>query len=214
MRISQIVYKVDNLEKAVKNAQEDGYLVEYGQEKRPYNAFIYFPEGPYIEYMKSTGVPGFVKFFMRLFRCRELAQRFKVWDEASEGPIGIGIEVDSEQIDDIRLFLTNKNIKSFKIPISRVDIHGKNNICYCLFPANTNMPFYVTKYLGEKSRDHYIHKNGVKQVQSVEIRMKSKEYAVVHELFTEFNLWQDLGGVIKEGTKDFDFDIQLNKGDI
>lgn len=49
MRIAQIVYKVDHLTQAVKAAEKKGYMVEYGQKKNPYNAFIYFPEGPYID---------------------------------------------------------------------------------------------------------------------------------------------------------------------
>ena len=47
MRIAQIVYKVDHLTQAVKAAEKKGYMVEYGQKKNPYNAFIYqiFYEG-------------------------------------------------------------------------------------------------------------------------------------------------------------------------
>ncbi|MBF0998389.1 MAG: hypothetical protein HXK80_00180 [Lachnospiraceae bacterium] len=213
MRIAQIVYKVDHLTQAVKAAEKKGYMVEYGQKKNPYNAFIYFPEGPYIELMENTGVPNFIKFFMKVFRQRRLANRFEIWDREREGPLGIGIEVEREKIDLIGEFLKEKKINSFKIPIRRVDVNGKSNVCYSLFPENTRMPFYVTKYFNEKSREHYIHENGTTMVAKVRIVLEEAEYKIVSELFTRFDLWNDLGGELQCGERGFELELKGKKHD-
>ena len=209
MRNAQIVYKVDNLSSAVSEAKKKGYCVEYGGEKNPYNAFIYFENGPFIELMQNTGVPGFVKVLFKIFRMKGFANRFETWDNASHGPLGIGIEVEDEKIDRIRNFLKAKGIASYKVPVLRKDVNGEKNTCYALFPENVSMPFYVTKYVHELKRDNTNHPNGVKCVKCADICIEDPEYEIVNKLFQEMDLFSDLGGTLvkKKGV----FQLQMNK---
>ncbi len=46
MKTSHIIYKVDDLHQAVNEFKKKGFEVEYGTKKNPYNAIIYFSEGP------------------------------------------------------------------------------------------------------------------------------------------------------------------------
>lgn len=49
MKLSHVILKVEQLDKAVQEYREKGFVVEYGKEKNPINALIYFSKGPYIE---------------------------------------------------------------------------------------------------------------------------------------------------------------------
>ena len=48
MRAGHIIYKVNDLEYSVQEWKRKGFEVEYGTPENPYNALIYFSEGPYI----------------------------------------------------------------------------------------------------------------------------------------------------------------------
>ena len=214
MRISQIVYKVDSLKDAVRRAEEKGFLVEYGRKKKPYNAFIYFHEGPFIELMESTGMPEFAKIFLRIFGKKGFVERFEKWDQASEGPVGIGIQVEAEMIGDIEKYLKSKGILSRKVPIVRYDVNGKSNRCYSLFPDATNMPFYVTKYAQERKHENTNHPNGAKRVTKVDICLENDVFDTVNDMLTRLNLKNDLGGDVIKKNGVFQLTIEgLNGGE-
>ncbi|WP_242976856.1 VOC family protein [Lacrimispora celerecrescens] len=80
MKTSHIVYKVDDLHQAVKEYKEKGFVVEYGTKKNPYNAIIYFSEGPYLELLASTGMPKIIKRIVCLFGKSRLADRLNYSD--------------------------------------------------------------------------------------------------------------------------------------
>jgi hypothetical protein len=40
MNLGHVIYKVDDLHKAVKEYTAKGFVVEYGKSKKPYNAVI------------------------------------------------------------------------------------------------------------------------------------------------------------------------------
>ena len=61
MKLGHILYKVDDLDRAVQEYIEKGFTVEYGRKNNPYNAVIYFAEGPYLELFYNSGMPSFVK---------------------------------------------------------------------------------------------------------------------------------------------------------
>ena len=53
MKISHLIYKVDNLKKAVESFENYGFCVEYGKREHPYNALIYFNDHTYIELIQN-----------------------------------------------------------------------------------------------------------------------------------------------------------------
>lgn len=66
MKLSHVILKVKKLDKAVQEYREKGFAVEYGREKNPINALIYFSKGPYIELLDGSRMPGAAKGIMRL----------------------------------------------------------------------------------------------------------------------------------------------------
>ncbi len=99
MKLGHVLYKVDNLDEAVKEYREKGFIVEYGKSKNPYNALIYFAEGPYFELLHRTGMPTFVKRILRLFGKSAFVDRLDIWDNADEGLVGVALENDRFDID-------------------------------------------------------------------------------------------------------------------
>jgi len=105
MQAGQIVYKIDNLDQTVAQMRRKGYIVEYGKEKNPYNALVYFSEGPYLELMARTGVPKVIKTLMGILGFAKLANRFKRWDSAAEGNISIALEISEADMAGIYQYL-------------------------------------------------------------------------------------------------------------
>lgn len=66
MKVSHILYKVKDLDEAVRKYRADGFVVEYGKLKNPHNALVYFSEGPFLEIFKQSGMPKFAKSILRL----------------------------------------------------------------------------------------------------------------------------------------------------
>lgn len=92
MKVSHILYKVKNLDEAVKKYKEQGFLVEYGQKKAPYNAVIYFSEGPYLELLGNVKLSNFKVFLLKLFGKNKVAERINGWHYANEGLIAVCLE--------------------------------------------------------------------------------------------------------------------------
>ena len=61
MKLGHIIIKVNDLDKAVNEYTKKGFIVEYCKKKNPYNALIFFTEGPYLELLETTGMSSFIK---------------------------------------------------------------------------------------------------------------------------------------------------------
>ena len=66
MKVSHILYKVKDLDEAVRKYRADGFVVEYGKPKNPHNALVYFSEGLFLEVFKQSSMPKFAKSILRL----------------------------------------------------------------------------------------------------------------------------------------------------
>lgn len=207
MRITQIVYKVDDLTEAIERASLKGLAAEYGRKKNPYNAFIYFSDETFLELVDNMGIPRVVKGIMRIYN-RRFVKRFEQWDNAGEGPLGIGIQVTESQIVEIEAYLKEKYlIKSFRLTSKRKDVHNIVFEAKCLFPENVYLPFFVTKY--KNAREGVLHKNlnGNKRVKHLDITLQEQEYEIVSDLFSKFELWNDLGASIRKGKYNFKVEV-------
>ncbi len=92
MKVSHILYKVNDIDEAVKKYIADGFVVEYGKAKNPNNALIYFSEGPYLELFKRSGMPKLVRIVLKLFGKSKFIERLDLWDNTEEGLIGVCLE--------------------------------------------------------------------------------------------------------------------------
>lgn len=206
MQVGQIVYKVDDLDQTVAKMKRAGYQVEYGKAKNPYNALIYFSDGPYIELMARTGLPKIIKALMRTFGYAKFANRFECWDTASEGNISIALEVSAAELADIYQYLKKKKIKAYKMSARRVDIHGRKLSFTCLFTEYVDMPFFATEFTESPKPRNFIHPNGGKGLNDIEISIGAKEYALLMEILEKCDLKRDLDLKVTKG----DFKIQYH----
>ncbi|MDU7337957.1 MAG: VOC family protein [Clostridium sp.] len=175
MKVSHIIMKVGNLQKAVEKYREMGFTVEYGSAKNPYNAIIYFSDGPYLELLASTGMPSFVKRMMRLFGKSELAERMDTWDSHTEGPCGLALETYEKNFNREKKLLNQANEPYVEMPSRRNDTKGRKLRFTCLFPNNLQIPFLMTYFNIDPKPQNFVHPNGAKRIRSVAFGT-SKEY--------------------------------------
>ena len=92
MKLSHVILKVKKLDKAVQEYREKGFAVEYGREKNPINALIYFSKGPYIELLDGSRMPGAAKGIMRLLGKGALIDRLQRLDTCGLGYCELAFE--------------------------------------------------------------------------------------------------------------------------
>ena len=92
MKLSHLLYKVDNLHESVNSFKERGFNVEFGSKHDPKNALIYFSEGPYIELIEKVPISIIERFVLRIIGKGFLLDRFNFWERSKKGFFGICLE--------------------------------------------------------------------------------------------------------------------------
>lgn len=85
MKVNHLLYKVDDLKESVDRYRKLGFTVEYGRKEKPYNALIYFQEGPYIELINNMNMPWYIRLFLRLIGKKRFMQGMINQENESEG---------------------------------------------------------------------------------------------------------------------------------
>jgi len=99
MKVSHILYKADNLEATVETYRKDGFVVEYGKKKNPYNALIYFSEGPYLEIFHNPTMPKYIKYGLSFFGKKKLVERIIHWENTKKKLIAVCLETDKTNMN-------------------------------------------------------------------------------------------------------------------
>lgn len=167
MKVSHIIIKVNDLQKAVEEYREKGFTVEYGSAKRAYNAIIYFSDGPYLELLVSTGMPGMMKRLMRLFGKEKFADRLDSWDTHENGPCGVALETYEPNLEREKKLLNQTRQKYVEMPSRRNDTKGRKLRFTCLFPDDLGIPFLMTYFNIDPKPKNFVHPNGAKRIRSV-----------------------------------------------
>jgi len=203
MTLGHILYKVDDLGKAVKEYTEKGFIVEYGREKNPYNALIYFSEGPYLELFHNSGMPSFIKKVLIFFGKGAFVNRLNIWDESEEGLIGIALENDRFDLDIEQEILDQANLKYFKGKSGRKDAKGRKLKFKGIMPDDMKIPFFGTKFnINVRPPKDYVHPNGVKRIKSISFGTKEEFIPIINQLCDDDGLKLFIG----EGVKDLEFE--------
>jgi len=92
MKVSHVIYKVDNLIEGFNYFKIKGFQIEYGSKKNPHNALIYFSEGPYIEILEKAPIPYYAKIILKLIGKQKVVQRLEGWENETEGYIELCLE--------------------------------------------------------------------------------------------------------------------------
>lgn len=159
MMISHILYKVDDLEKGVKLFNDKGFKVEYGSEKNPHNALVYFNDGSYVEILKSMGFTKPLAFILRRIGYREFVDGMLDQEKGPEGYMRIAFESDDTEFVKEKRVLQKLGKKTVCVPISRKDLKGDLLKCKCLFPYDGSFPFIKSRFENFTNRN-IKHPNG------------------------------------------------------
>lgn len=201
MKVSHVIYKVENLDKAVEDFRKQGYQVEYGSLKHPYNAIIYFSEGPYLELLASTGMPAFMKRLLRAFGKGRFADRLDAWDSCAPGPCAVALENYRTEFDEERALLDQAGQGYFIMPSRRNDTHGRKLRFTGLFPDEMQIPFMMTYFNIDPKPKNFVHPNGALRIKRVAFGTQERLIPLIRSLCDDDTLALYVG----EGTRELEF---------
>ena len=167
MKLSHILIKVKDLDKAVKEWQDKGFIVEYGKTKNPYNALIYFPEGPFIELFKFNGLPKFLRPILKLIGKGGLFDKMAYWGDSDEGLLSIMLENYETSLDKEIAILKEHNIEGSLSIKSRLDTKNRKLNFNVLFTDQVYFPDLMTYFSTDPKPKTNEHTNGIKGVKSI-----------------------------------------------
>jgi len=167
MKISHLIYKADDLQKAVSAFEDMGFKIEYGKKDDPYNALIYFEDHTYIEIMQNIHISKVVGFLLKLFGMRGYLESSLAQNDLPEGFFRFALLMEpSDKKELAGRYKKYLNVSSFFAPVSRTDIHGHKLKCKCLMPSDCNYPFFNTEFQCEELWQ-ITHPNGIKGIKEV-----------------------------------------------
>ena len=189
MRSGHLIYKVKNLQEAVKEWEAKGFVVEYGRKEKPNNALIYFSQGPYIELLENTGIPVIAKIIAKLFGRPKNLERFFYWDECEEGWQGLCIEKDSGDLDEEVNFLAKRGIKGLLLNnLKRIDTKNRELRYRCFFPHGTSFPFLMTYFSIDPKPKNFTHPNGIKEIKKIVFKISPAQAKILEDLVQDQTL--------------------------
>lgn len=203
MKLGHVIYKVDDLDKAVKEYTDKGFVVEYGKSKNPYNAVIYFAEGPYFELLGRTGMPSLAKKIFKVIGKKAFVNRLNTWDNSIEGLIGVTLENDRLDIDVEQKILNDAKLTYMKMKAGRTDPKNRKIKFTGIFPDDMEIPALSSTFnVNVRPLKGYVHPNGVKHIKSISFGTKEKFIPVISKLCDDEGLKLFIG----EGVKDLEFE--------
>lgn len=182
MKVSHVLYKVNNLETAFNKFKKLGYKTEYGAKKDPHNALIYFSEGPYIELLEKAPITAFTKRILKLLGKGKVVDRFEIWENAQEGFFEICLENDTINFQEEAQILGAFGQGYFITKSKRLDPSNRLLKWKLLFPDELKIPFLMTPFNLNPKPKNFIHPNGVKRIKSISYGTESKFIPILNKL--------------------------------
>lgn len=168
MEISHVLYKTNDLHKAVKQLMSAGFIVEYGTKPgKAYNAMIWFEEGAFIEIFKSPKTSFFAKALMNLLGYKMLLKRIAKWNETATGWCEWSVESENVNLLKEAQILKAKGIAYKKHVGKRTDYFGRKLRWHLIFPKNLDQPFLMSAYTPDPRPKKVRHPNGIKNISLV-----------------------------------------------
>ncbi len=182
MKVSHLLYKVNNLDSAVCKFRNEGFKVEYGKSKDPYNALIYFSNGPYVELYEPTNLPTATKIALKLIRKEKVVQRMEIWKNQKEGFIGLALENYETNFKHEKKILKKQGQKYFEIKNKRRDTKNRLLKYKVLFPDEIGIPFLMTYFTIDPKPKNFVHPNGITQISDVSFGTTEELIPLIKEL--------------------------------
>lgn len=202
MKVGHILYKVNDLKQGVEHFRQKGFTVEYGTQKKPYNALIYFSEGPYLELVGNIKLPKFVNFALKVLGKRKVVERINRWHYSEEGLIAVCLENYKTDLKQEKKILKKYNQNFFERNSKRLDTKNRLLQFKVLFPNELNIPFLMTYFNIDPKPKNYIHPNGAKKIKQISFGTTQAFMPLIKELCDDETLHLFLG----EGVKDLEYE--------
>ncbi len=165
MRLSHILYKVENKEEAIKHFEELGFTVVRGG----YNHNIWFEDGSFIE-LFSLKRNRFVIALLKLFGKGSMANKFKYFQDADYGFIEYSLDTYSENLEKENKILKEMGYKFNSFEMKKKIENGIKLKWKITFPFDLNVPFYcgdIAEYEKHRFPKDIKHKNGAKRIEKL-----------------------------------------------
>ena len=202
MKVGHILYKVQDLEDGVESFRQQGFTVEYGTKRKPYNAIIYFSEGPYLELIGNVKLPRILNFVMKIFGKGKVVERINNWHFSKEGLIAVCLENYKTDLEQEKKILEKYKCKYFERNSKRLDVKNRLLKFKVLFPNELKIPFLMTYFNIDPKPKNYIHPNGITKIKSIAFGTNEELVPLINELCEDETLKLFLG----EGIKDLEYE--------
>lgn len=182
MKVSHLVYKVNNLNEGLKSFKSKGFNVELGSAKNPHNALIYFSNGPYIELIEKAPITWYEIFILRLLGRGKVADRLLKWELQKEGYFEICFENYQTNFIKEKRILKKYQQKFFTTKSRRKDPKNRILRWKLLFPFESNLPFFMTFFNINPKPINFVHPNGILEIESVSFGTDANLMELINEL--------------------------------
>ena len=201
MKLSHILIKVNDLDKAVKEWQDKGFIVEYGKKHNPYNALIYFKNGAFIELFKFNGLPKIINHLLNLFGKRKFVEKMNFWANHEEGLLSIMLENYEENLDKEISILQNHGLSGVLSNKTRIDLKNRKLKFKVLFTNDVHFPDLMTFFSVNPKPQKDIHPNGIKGIKSISLGLTEKQKKIFLDICNDEQIILFEG----EGIKDLEW---------
>ena len=201
MKLSHILIKVNDLDKAVKEWQDKGFIVEYGKKHNPYNALIYFKNGAFIELFKFNGLPKIINHLLNLFGKRKFVEKMNFWANHEEGLLSIMLENYEENLDKEISILQNHGLSGVLSNKTRIDLKNRKLKFKVLFTNDVHFPDLMTFFSVNPKPQEDIHPNGIKGIKSISLGLTEKQKKIFLDICNDEQIILFEG----EGIKDLEW---------
>ena len=161
-RVGHVIYKADDLARAVSRFRQEGFDVEYGQTRSPRNAVIYFSTGPYLEIISGVRMPRLARAYLRMLGHHRMVT---VSDSVAQQREGYS-RVEREEFTELASICREHGLRTLTPTISRKDVHGRRLSCLCLVPDDWSVPMFVTPFAVDTHRES-AHPNGITRIEQI-----------------------------------------------
>lgn len=186
MRLSHVLYHVNDLHAAVKKLQDAGFVVEYGTSiQTAYNAIIWFEDGVFVEIYHNAGLPTLIKWLMKIFGYQSVLDRMDKWQQTGEGWCEWSLESTVAHLDWQKALFKNKSIAFKSHKAKRKDIYGKILKWQLVVPDTIDFPFLMSAYVPNPRPPKITHPNGINRVSKIVVGTENLDDWLLRQLLPE-----------------------------
>lgn len=198
MKLSHILIKVDNLDKAVTEWQNKGFVVEYGKHSNPYNALIYFKDGPFIELFTIKPFPKIVNGLLKILGKGKLAEKMNYWANHEEGLLSVMLENYEDTLDNEIAILKENKMGGTLSKKCRTDTKNRKLKFSVLFTNDKYFPDLMTFFSVNPKPKENIHTNNIVGVKSITLGLNEKQIEIFKKICDDERIIIEQGSETKD----------------